>query len=330
MTNIPVGRPWQMIAVDVLEVPLSLNNNRYLLVVQEYFTKWADAIPIPDQKATRITKELVKLFCIVGLPDILHSDQGRNFESSILKQTLVAFGVEKSHTTAYHPQCDGMVERFNRSLLQLLRSYVDRNEDWERYLPLLLYAYRTAIHSTTGVSPFVLMYGCQPKTAFFSPNTAFDVNSYQAHLQRKLAELRDFVDLNLSQSAHSQKSFYDNHSQLRSFKSGTAVWLSVPTAGKLEPRWEGNWTVCSAKTPVSIEITDGQKTKVVHVNRLRLRIQPEQNETLRENPKNGQTAKEWEAPQVEHFNMPSEIHTPTQRYLKRIRHPPDRFQPCTV
>ena len=123
MTSIPVGHPWQMIAVDVLEVPVSFNNNRYLQVVQDYFTKWADAIPIPDQKATRITKELhvVKLFSIVGLPDILNSDQGQNFKNTILRQTLAAFGIEKSHTTAYHPRCDGMVERFNRSLLQLLR-----------------------------------------------------------------------------------------------------------------------------------------------------------------------------------------------------------------
>ena len=105
------------------------------------------------------------------------------------------------------------------------------------------------------------MYGCEPKKAHFNPNTAFDISSYQAHLRSKLAELRDFVELNLSQAAHSQKSFYDNHSQLRSFRSGTTVWLSVPTAGKFEPRWEGSWTVRSTKTPVSIEITDALDRK---------------------------------------------------------------------
>ena len=139
LTSLPIGRPWQMIAVDVLEVPLSANNNRYLLVVQDYYTKWADAIPLPDQTAARITGELVKIFSIFGHPEILHSDQGRNFESSILAQTLQAFGVHKSRTTAYHPQGDGMVERFNRSLLQLLRAYVDTQSDWEQYLPLVLY-----------------------------------------------------------------------------------------------------------------------------------------------------------------------------------------------
>ena len=118
LMNLPIGQPWQMIAIDILEVPVSTNNNRYLLVV-DYFTKWADAIPLIDQTSARITQEVIKLFSIYGQPEIIHSDQGRNFESSILTQTLEAFGVNKSRTTAYHPQGDGMVERFNRTLLIL-------------------------------------------------------------------------------------------------------------------------------------------------------------------------------------------------------------------
>ena len=105
--------------------------------------------------------ELVKIFSRYGLPDILHSDQGRNFKSTILYQTLDAFGVTKSRTTAYHPAGDGLVERFNRSLSQMLHSYVQQQQDWEQYLPLVLYAYRTAVHASTGVLPFELMFGRQ-------------------------------------------------------------------------------------------------------------------------------------------------------------------------
>lgn len=120
-----------MVVVDVLEVPVSHNQNQYLLVVQDYFTKWAQAIPMRDQTAARITEKLVKVFSVLGIPDVLHSDQGQNFESTILKETLQAFGIAKSHTTVYHPQGDGMVERMNRSLLQLLRVYVDKEPaDW--------------------------------------------------------------------------------------------------------------------------------------------------------------------------------------------------------
>ena len=129
LSSVPIGKPWEMVAVDVLQVPISYQINHYLLVVQDYFTKWVEAIPMPDQTAVRITNELVKLFSMFGLPQIVHSDQGKNFESTVLKQTLEAFGISKSRTTAYHPQGDGMVERFNRSLLQLLRSFVQSEPD---------------------------------------------------------------------------------------------------------------------------------------------------------------------------------------------------------
>ena len=138
LSSVPMGKPWEMVAVDVLQVPISYHNNRYLLVVQDYFTKWVEAIPMLDQTAVCITNAVVKLFAMLGLPRIVHSDQGQNFESTTLKQTLEAFGISKSRTTAYHPQGDGLVERFNRSLLQLLRCYVQSEPDRERYLPLVL------------------------------------------------------------------------------------------------------------------------------------------------------------------------------------------------
>ena len=90
---------------------------------------------MPDQTAVCITNELVKLFFMLGLPQIVHSDQGKNFEITVLKQILEAFSINKSGMTAYHPQGDGLVEHFNRSLLQLLRSFVQSEPDWERYLP---------------------------------------------------------------------------------------------------------------------------------------------------------------------------------------------------
>ena len=90
----PIGRLWQMVAVDILEVPLPCSKNHYLLLIQDYYSKWADATPLPNQTADNTTKELVKVFAMYGMPDILHSDQGRNFESSILCQRLEAFGIK--------------------------------------------------------------------------------------------------------------------------------------------------------------------------------------------------------------------------------------------
>ena len=105
------------VAVDILEVPISCNN-RYVLVIQDYFTKWPDGVHLPDRTRARTSSELVKLFPYRArqMYSVLHFDQGQNFESSTLSQVFQAFNIAKTHTTAYHPQGDGTVERFNQSL----------------------------------------------------------------------------------------------------------------------------------------------------------------------------------------------------------------------
>ena len=94
------SRPWELVAVDVLKVPMSRNGNEYILVAQDYFSKWPFAMPMPDQKVDRIVRILKdQIFTVVGPPEKLHSDQGRNFESHILLELCKAFKVVKSRTT---------------------------------------------------------------------------------------------------------------------------------------------------------------------------------------------------------------------------------------
>ena len=326
LQNIPIGQPWQMVAVDILQVPLSTNNNRYLLVIQDYFTKWADAIPLPDQTASRITTELIKFFCTYGPPQILHSDQGRNFESAIFTQVLDAFGICKSRTTPYHPQGDGMVERFNRTLLQLLRTYVTSRDDWETNLPYVLYAYRTSQHASTGFPPFLLLYGRHPNQCQLATQLGYDSLSYPAQLQAKLAELQDFVHTNLTQAACSQKSYYDQHTKQSTFAPGNPVWLSIPTAGKLDPRWEGEWVVKSVKSPVTMEIYDGKRSKVVHINRLQHRCVPGQWDVAVSDECDSHCL-DWSPPSVDHVILPPAEQIMPDRYPQRQRRPPDRYRP---
>ena len=100
---------------------------------------------MPDSEATTVARILVNEFiCRFGVPEQLHTDQGRNFESTLIKQICQLLGIRKTRTTPYHPQSDGMVERFNRTLLSLLSIATEEcEEDWDLKLPTIMMAYRS-------------------------------------------------------------------------------------------------------------------------------------------------------------------------------------------
>ena len=135
-----------------------------------------------------------------------------------------------------------MVKCLKRSLLELLRTYTQRQDDWGKHIPLVLYAYRTATHCSTGTPPFllILLYGRQSKSSAFSSFTGYDALQYHETLQAKLAELQDLVEPHIVESAQCHKGSYNQHSAEQSFKVGDLVWLSIPTAGKWDPRLERN------------------------------------------------------------------------------------------
>ena len=135
----PTGEPLQRIAMDVLgPLPMSYRGNRYILVVEDYFTKWVEAYALPDQEATTVARTLVNEFVArYGVPLELHSDQGPNFESKVCCALWDLLGIKKTRTTPLHPQGDGMVERWNRTVLDLLSKYVNKEQkNWDDCLPM--------------------------------------------------------------------------------------------------------------------------------------------------------------------------------------------------
>lgn len=266
-------RPWELVGVDILKVPLSRHGNQYLLVAQDYFSKWPFAQPMPDQKAERIVQVLKdNIFSLVGPPQKLHSDQGRNFESHILADLCAAFGVKKSRTTPYHPMGDGLVERMNRSLLTLLRSYVERERDWEEHLQLLLFLYRTTKHATSGLSPYEVLFGTNPPslhTPTLPGSSILLPSEYSTSLRNKVFELRELVDANLVEAADRQQRYYQGCESNTKLSVGQQVLLNNPTRGKLDPRWTGPWTITALKGPSTIVLKLGSTERAVHINRVR-------------------------------------------------------------
>ena len=142
-------------------LPKTTNGNNYLLICMDYFTKWPEVYSIANQETDTIAKVLVEEFiCRFGAPLHIHSDQGRNFCLKVFNEMCTLLGIKKTQTTPYHPQSDGMVERYNRTLEAQLSMFVEtHHRDWNQYISYLLMAYRTAVHESTKCTPAKLMLG---------------------------------------------------------------------------------------------------------------------------------------------------------------------------
>ena len=121
--NLMASRPLELLAIDLTLLDRASDGTENLLVATDVFSKFAQAYPTPDQKASTVMKVLTeRWFYIYGVPKRIHTDQGRNFEGELLQHLCQLYGVEKSRTSPYHPEDNGQCERFNRTLHDLLRT----------------------------------------------------------------------------------------------------------------------------------------------------------------------------------------------------------------
>jgi transposase InsO family protein len=274
------SKPFDRVAFDVLgPLPESVNGNRYILVVQDYFSKWAEAYPLPHQKAELIATTLLNQWISrYGTPGIFHSDQGTNFESDVVQELFRILGIRKTRTTPYHPQSDGMVERLNATIEQMLRCYVAKNQrDWDEKLPLVMSAYRSSVHATTQQTPYSLLHGTEYRLPIdlIIPNTGCDVttsNEFVKRMKKRLATSYKAVREATGANMKIQKRCYDRKSTMRHFANGDLILLfnkqtPVGVSRKLMTAWDGPWTV-KRQRGVCLEIrnpTTG-KEKTVHIN----------------------------------------------------------------
>eukprot|EP00731_Ephydatia_muelleri_P010420 Em0005g1006a len=149
--------PFDVISWDIMgPLPLSTKGHKYILVMTDLFSKWVEAFPLAVTDSETLASVLMdEVVCRYGVPRSLHSDQGANLNSQVICALCKRLGINKTRTTAYHPQGNGQVERFNRTLEAILSKVVAENQrDWDCHIPKALFAYRTAFHESSGYSPF--------------------------------------------------------------------------------------------------------------------------------------------------------------------------------
>jgi transposase InsO family protein len=283
--TIQAGYPNERIAMDILgPLPQTNHGNKYILVVMDYFSKYVECFSIPNQEAFTVANVLVTNFFLrFGVPMSIHTDQGSNFESRLFQNVCQMLDIDKTRCTPYHPMSDGMVERYNRTVLNMLSTYVSENQrDWDEHLPFVTAAYRSTVHESTGFSPNLLFLGREvytPIDLLFGPppNTSHEnYVDYVTGLRHKLIKANEFCRKHLKKSQIKRSAYYNKKMHNLSLKVGSLVWVFTPSkkkglSPKLSSPWKGPYEIVDQLSDVTYRIrpVNGKKLTVIHVNRLK-------------------------------------------------------------
>ena len=283
-----VEEPFARIAMDIVgPLPRSRAGNRYVLVLCDYATRYPEAIALRSIDAENIAEVLIELFARVGIPKEILTDQGTNFTSKLLAELYRLLHVKALRTSPYHPQSDGVVERFNQTLKDMLRKTAcEGGKDWDKLLPYVLFAYREVPQESTGFSPFELLYGRDVRGPLDIVKESWEessggerdggvesIISYILLMRERLEKMTALVQTNLANAQAQQKSWYDKKAQERHFKPGDQVLVLLPTStSKLLAQWQGPFKVLKEVGRVNYLVETQSKRKpqrIYHVNMLK-------------------------------------------------------------
>ena len=283
------SEPGQVLCMDFVgPLPETQKGNKNMLVVTDAFSKFAEVIPLPDQTAVVTADALIQeCFSRQGVPTILHSDQGKNFESAVVQHLCERLGIRKTRTSGYHPAGNGGVERYNKTLIERLSFLLEQQDqkDWEKHIPQALFDYHNAVHSSTGMTPAQMHFGRKLRSPFdalaLTPVGAKkkDAKEYYTSLQRRISHQQGKVQQNLIKSMENRKQEHDKKLHYSPYLKGELVMcrnFACPKGLKpklLKERWTGPWKVIQVRGPVNYRLTRrrGRKTQriIVHHDRLK-------------------------------------------------------------
>lgn len=228
LNPIPVmSEPFERLVIDCVgPLPKTKAGYQYLVTIMCAATRFPDAIPLCNLKAKAVVKELIKFCSTFGLPKIIQTDCGTNFTSRMFEQILKELGISHLLSSAYHPQSQGVIERFHQTLKTMLRSYcVETGKDWDEGLPFLLFAVRETVQESLGFSPAELVFGhavrgplkLLSEQLLAEHPTPMTIPDYVQSLRQRLQHIREVAAQHLVTAQSKMKAHYDKKSVVRSF-----------------------------------------------------------------------------------------------------------------
>jgi hypothetical protein len=220
------------------------------LVLTDHFSKFSLAFPTRNQTAITTARILFDNFFVpYGFPKTLHSDQGRNIECDVIREVCRISGIQKSRTTPYHPQGNGITDRMNQTLLSMMGTFTsEKKSDWKTHLPQLVHAYNATRHSSTGYSPYYLLFGREPRLAadvvlglMYPDQDQITDTDYVTKLKERLEYAYRLASTHNKTASARQKNHYDVKVRGAVVEVGDRVLvrkLGVKGKQKLKDKWE--------------------------------------------------------------------------------------------
>ena len=261
--HLPADQPFAALYIDIVGGQNSLSlgaSPKSILTMIDGLTGWAEAVPIADQTAVTVARAVyAEWIARYGVPEQLHSDRGVQFESAVFAELCDTFGVDKTRTTPYRPQANGKCERFNRTLVSMLRRAVlKRPYDWEPLLPTVLQAYRSSITESTGFTPFRLAFGREMRLPIDlgspMPDPPREIRTFAAELAEDLEWAYRVAREVIGLGHRRAESRYNERVVSKQYKPGVLVRVLVHThphgvPSKLNAKYSGLCEVLEVRGP---------------------------------------------------------------------------------